>query len=264
MLRIGGSTTQRLISSFLIAFGIVGYVACVPLTVVSHSALSLLPSSLSDIQTTLEDVEGMVSEAERVLLDLSTGLDEMLLAVSLFDFSSGVDAFNSSLASVQAMLNETVHIVDSVEQTLNENADWLSSLANNSGIQLVAPDVAAGAGALATSMRSTIDTLNWLLLDPAIASLTELQPYVTVLLTHFESVSTEIQRQLQTYQTSVASVTTRIGNITMSIEQWIANVQNIRNRIWIINVALYGLVGYIVLMHTAFLLTGVALRALSK
>lgn len=257
---IFGFNSKRFISIFLITFAIMGYVACVPLTYFANSTLLLLPSSLSEIQSNLESTKEIVNEAETVLSSVSISVDSMILSVSLFDFQSTIDSINSTYYSINVMLNTTAFAVDAVEQNFNDTVAWLASVANDSWILVVAPEIAVEAGNLAASMRSTTQILNSLLIRPTIESLHDLQAYVNVMLTQLKFVNTYVLSQLRTFKTYIKNIINRIGNAKTSIDSWLTKIQNIYETLWIIRFGIYGLIVYILLLHTAFLLIGLSLR----
>jgi len=90
--------------------------------------------------------------------------------------------------------------------------------------------------------------------------LRELHVSASLMLTHLQSLSLEINNSLQTYKTYVENVRIRIGDIKSSLDAWITNIQSIKGQIWILKIGVYGFLVYIILLHTAFLLIGLLLR----
>jgi len=251
---------RRYISFFLIAFGLLGYAVFVPLVYFSNSAFLLLPSSLDDIDDNMRGIKEMMTETEAILSNVSSSIDKIIFTFGSFNFSQVIENFDSTLDSAEAMLNETINTLDSANKTLNDSADWLESLANDPWIRTNAPEVATEAENVVISMRTVAEILGELPIRSTSDSLRELHVSASLMLTHLQSLSLEINNSLQTYKTYVENVRIRIGDIKSSLDAWITNIQSIKGQIWILKIGVYGFLVYIILLHTAFLLIGLLLR----
>ena len=190
---------RRLISLFLIAFGLAGYVICIPLAYYSQSVINAASPALDDVSKSMETIRIAVVDAETTLTDFNMSVGAIIVTVTSFNLSYLNDILNvtivdigsmlnetqTSLASVEemlndadttidaveVMLNQTIITVNSVAVMLNDNADWLELFGNNSAFQLLAPDITTQATAMAVSMRSTAQVLKTLPIRDAVEAL---------------------------------------------------------------------------------------------
>jgi ABC-type transporter Mla subunit MlaD len=303
---------QRVFSLFLLAFGLAGYIICIPLTFYAQSAITAASPALDDVSRNLSVIQGAVVDAETTLTEFNTSLGSILDAIAAFDLSSVNALLNATITDVAAMLNETQDSLASVEQMLNDtdttvdvienmlnetiftidavtvmltdNAAWLELFGNNSAFQLLAPEVTLQALAIAASMRSTATVLGELPLGDAVValqglpllsvrtalrslpltvvtdSLTTLQAALQPFLHQLETAIQETRTMLLRLQTYLGTITPQITETHITLDAWSVTIHTVKSQLHLIQLGVYGIIIYILCLHTGFIILGVHLK----
>jgi prefoldin subunit 5 len=207
---------KKLISYFLIIFGLIGYAISLPLTYYSASFLNTVSVSLEAADNGLVYAKNLVNETGVTLANVSSNLNETVLTLSSLNVSS---------------------ILSPAEKSLNQIADMLESMSNNVLLKIGASSAASDAGKAAVSIRNIANNL------------TEISSSTNSTLANFENSMQEVNRLLENYEDSIV-------NIESTLNIWIIRVQSIRESFWVVQFGVYGFIIYLLLLHTAFLLIG--------
>jgi hypothetical protein len=280
----------RYIGLFLIVFGLFGYVVCIPIAVLGNSAISAIPSLIEDGEVVLANVRGGLAEIETTLHDLSSDVSSIVDAVSAFNFTrldyevnatlTSMEAMlnetDTALLTVRAMLNETGTTLQAVVTMLNENAEMMALFANSSGIQTIAPEIAVEAGNLAVTMRATADVVQTVPINSTINALDDVPFNATVvtvralrdtarpILRLLEDVKTDLVTRVDAVQTYLDAFIERLDDVTQIIDVGSAGLTQLKASGGLLRVGLIAILGYLLCLHSAFLLTGIVIRKTSS
>jgi hypothetical protein len=245
-----------------------------------------MPSVLEEADTNLVGIKGLVSDAEGLLYDFSAGLDIIVFSVSSMNFSIIEETVNSTLESINLMLNETGETLDSVTNLLNEtevtlnetvimlydNAEMMELFANSSGIQLIAPEIAQEAENMAQTMKTTADSianipikpttefLKMIPIESSIEDIEEFQPILSIMLDLLEILRLEIENILTNVSNYLQDLTLNVSSSKNSIDTISTSIANVKDQMWMVQPVVYGIIGYWIVLHTAFLIIGLIFR----
>jgi hypothetical protein len=276
----------RYIGLFLIGFGLLGYVVCIPIAVVGNAAVDAIPAILEDGDAVVASAREGLAEIEATLHAVTADVRGLVDAVAAVDVT-GLDAeVNATLTAVEAMLNDTDAALGAVRAMLNEtgaalqatvtmldeNAALMALFATSSGIQTIAPEIADDAGDLAVTLRATADAIRAVPINATRAALDAVPVNATVatvralrdtarpILRLLDAVQADLVARVATVQTYSAAFTDRLDAVTGILDAGSAGLTQLQAGVGLLRGGLVAILGYLLTLHTAFLLLGLVVR----
>jgi hypothetical protein len=187
------------------------------------------------------------------------------------DFLSDIEA---TMMDLSINLDDADQIIAQASDGILEVADVLDAMSDSLWIQVGAGDVAQEAGEaviIMTAFASNISEFSVSELKTDIdtyrLSLSELKTdiegyelFLNELILHLDIA----ENYVITITNALDSWNTRIQTVSQSVDSWTQGLQIVGNNLWLIEYLIYGVIGYIGILHIAFIVIGVTFRKISQ
>lgn len=242
----------KFVSRFLIIFGLLGFLICPVAIYFASSHMSMFHLWFNEGIIHLREINGMINETS-----IGVQLIRTLVGDSKSMMGNVSIKFPETILVLVSTNETTFRVLNQANETLNEVTDVLDVISENLQLQFLAPEVVAEAEEAAVSIRSTQDNLSDVLFSIN-NTVSSLEYFTEDLVGRLEAINDLMPDILVTINTLDSCLQTA----STSIETWSIRLQVITESFWVIEYSIYGVIGYVGLLHITFFLMGLIFRRL--